>query len=151
MSQLWKSFGNDFWVGNDSVFLDSFCVNRCCVGWRINSSPMKEVSGAYFWVDSEKVFLNGFWVNKGVGAEESMRDLWKQFRGLFLSGQRLSFPWLFMSQQGLCGLTNLWVSSGKVSLMIYEWATTQFSLTFVAMSRSHKLITLTSNTTHKIV
>ena len=35
-----------------------------------------------------------------------MRELWKQFWGLFQSGQRLSFPWLFLSQQGLCALPN---------------------------------------------
>jgi hypothetical protein len=45
-----------------------------------------------------------------VCAEDSMRHLWKQFRRLFLSGQRLSFPSLFMSQQGLCELTNPFVT-----------------------------------------
>jgi hypothetical protein len=50
-----------------------------------------------------------FIVSESTGAvcvEDSMRHLWKQFQRLFLRGQRLSFPSLFMSQQGLCGLTN---------------------------------------------
>jgi hypothetical protein len=46
----------------------------------------------------------------GVCAEDFMRHLWKQFLRLFLRGQRLSFPSLFMSQQGLCGLTNPFVT-----------------------------------------
>ena len=45
-----------------------------------------------------------------VCVEDSMRHLWKQFQRLFLRGQRLSFPSLFMSQQGLCGLTNPFVT-----------------------------------------
>ena len=45
-----------------------------------------------------------------VCAEDSMCHLWKQFRRLFLSGQRPNFPLLFMRQQGLCGLTNPFVT-----------------------------------------
>jgi hypothetical protein len=41
-----------------------------------------------------------------VGADESIRHMWKEFGGLLLSGQRLSFPRLFMSHQGLFGLPN---------------------------------------------
>jgi len=41
-----------------------------------------------------------------VWANESIRHLCKEFRGLYLNGQRVSFPLLFMSQQGLWGLTN---------------------------------------------
>jgi hypothetical protein len=54
-----------------------------------------------------------FIVPESTGAvcvEDSMRHLWKQFQRLFLRGQRLSFPSLFMSQQGLCGLTNPFVT-----------------------------------------
>jgi len=46
-----------------------------------------------------------------VWADESILHLWKQFRGLFLSAFRLNFPWLFMSPQRLCGLTNPFVTS----------------------------------------
>jgi hypothetical protein len=77
MGQLWKSFGNDIWVGNDSVSLDSLCVNRCCVGCRINSSPMKKVSGAIFeWIVTQ-FSLTVYDSTRVVCAEESMRHLWK--------------------------------------------------------------------------
>jgi len=42
----------------------------------------------------------------GVGADESIRRMCKTFRGLLLSGQRLSFPTLFMSHQVLFGQPN---------------------------------------------
>jgi hypothetical protein len=48
-----------------------------------------------------------------MGADESIRRLEKQFRGLYLNGLRVSFPSLFMSQQGLWGLTNLFVTCEK--------------------------------------
>jgi hypothetical protein len=41
-----NSFGDDFRGGSNSVFLDSFCVNRGCVDWRIHASPLKAISGA---------------------------------------------------------------------------------------------------------
>jgi len=41
--------------------------------------------------------------SKGVVlADKFVRHLWKQFWGLFMSGKQLSFPCLFVSQQG-CG------------------------------------------------
>jgi len=45
-----------------------------------------------------------------VWATESIRHLWKQFRRTFLNGQLVSFPWLLMSQQGLCALTNPFIT-----------------------------------------
>jgi hypothetical protein len=45
-----------------------------------------------------------------VWATESIRHLWKQFRRTYLNGQRVSFPWLLMSQQGLCALTNPFIT-----------------------------------------
>jgi hypothetical protein len=38
-----------------------------------------------------------------VWADESIRHLGKEFQGLYLNGQRVSFPSLFMSQQGHWG------------------------------------------------
>jgi len=64
-----------------------------------------------FWVDNDSVFFDYFWVNRVVCADESMRQLWKQFQWWFLSQQRLSFPRLFLTQQGLCALTNPCISS----------------------------------------
>ena len=141
-----SSFGDDFWVGSDSVFLDSLCVNRGSVRWWIQASVLetffmtisewtatpfsltlsestgdecadksmgqlwKRVSVMIFDVAATQFSLTIFESIGAVCAEESMRHLWKQFRGLFLSRQRLSFPWLFLSQQGLCGLTNPFVT-----------------------------------------
>jgi hypothetical protein len=36
---------------------------------------------------------------------------------------------MFMSQQGLYGLTNPFVTSERISWAIFDWAATQFSLT----------------------
>jgi hypothetical protein len=59
-------------------------------------------------------FLVNIYESKGaVWADESIRRLGEQFRGLYLNGQRVSFPSLFMSQQGLWGLTNLFVTCEK--------------------------------------
>ena len=61
-----------------------------------------------------------------VCTEDSLCHRRKQFRGLFMTGRRLSFPLLFMSQQGLCALTNPLVTSGTFSVMISERAATLF-------------------------
>jgi hypothetical protein len=52
-------------------------------------------------------FLVTVYESKGaVWADESIRHLGKQFRGLYVNGQRVSFPSLFMSHQGLFRLSN---------------------------------------------
>jgi hypothetical protein len=109
-----NSFGDDFWVGNDSVFLDCSRVNRGCVRWRIHASPLEAVSGAISEWWATQFSLTVYESTGAVWAHEFICHLWKQFRGLFLTGRRLSFPWLFMSQQGLCALTNPWVTSGNI-------------------------------------
>jgi hypothetical protein len=101
-----KSFEGCFWVGTDSVFLDYLWVTRGCLGCRIPSPPVKAVSGAISkWAPSQFSFTV-YESTGAVGADESIRHMWKEFRGLLLSGQRLSFPRLFMSHQGLFGLPN---------------------------------------------
>jgi hypothetical protein len=55
-------------------------------------------------------------ISKSIGvvcADESMRQLWKQFHWWFLSQQQLNFHWWFFSQQGSCALTNPCVSYGS--------------------------------------
>jgi hypothetical protein len=50
----------------------------------------------------------------GAGrADESTRHLWKLFRWQFPNRQRLSFRWLFLSQQGLRALPNPRVPFGR--------------------------------------
>jgi len=62
--------------------------------------------GAIFeWAPSQ-FSLSVYESTKAVGADESIRHMRKKFRGQLLSGQRLSFPLLFMSHEGLFGLTN---------------------------------------------
>jgi hypothetical protein len=62
-------------------------------------------------------------VSKSTGVastSESRHYLWKVFRWWFLTLQRLSFRWLFVSQQG-CGRWRIHASSSEsVSLMISE-------------------------------
>jgi len=99
-----------FWVGSDSVFLDYLWVHRGCVGWRIHSSPVKAISGAFSEWAAIQFSLTVYESTWAVWDDESIRHLWKQFRGLFMRGQRLSVPWLFMSRQGQCGLTNPFVT-----------------------------------------
>jgi hypothetical protein len=83
------------------------------VGRRIHSSPVQGVSGATFdWAPSQ-FSLTVFESTKAVGADESIRHMRKDFQGQLLSGQRLSFPLLFMSHQGLFGLTNLFATSER--------------------------------------
>jgi hypothetical protein len=103
-------FSDDLWVGSDSVFLDSFCVNKGSVRWWIHASALDTFLVTISESPATEFSLT---ISKSTGAvcaEESMRHLWKQFRGLFVSGQQLSFPWLFVSQQVLCGLTNPFVT-----------------------------------------
>jgi hypothetical protein len=64
---------------------------------------MKAVSGAiYEWAASQFSLT----VYDSTGADESIRHVGKEFRGLLLSGQRLSFRRLYMSHQGLFRLPN---------------------------------------------
>jgi hypothetical protein len=100
-------------MGSESVFLDSLWVNRGCVPWRIPSLPVKTVSRVVS-VRAPTQFLVTVYESKGaVWAHESIRPLCKEFRGLYLNGQRVSFPSLFMSQKGLWGLTNSFVTCEK--------------------------------------
>jgi hypothetical protein len=101
-----KSFEGSFWVVSDFVFLDCLWVIRGCLGCRIQSPPVKAVSGAISeWAASQFSFTV-YESTGAVGAEESIRHMWKEFRGLLLRGQRHSFPRLFMSPEGLFGLPN---------------------------------------------
>jgi hypothetical protein len=119
-----KSFEGYLWVGSDSVFLDCLWVTKGCLGCRILSPPGKAVSGAISeWAVSQ--FSLTLYESTGVmWADESIHHLWKQFQGRFLRGQRLSFSWLFMSQKGLCGLTNPFVTCEK-SFGGYFWLGTE--------------------------
>jgi hypothetical protein len=66
-------------------------------------APVKGVSGAIFDSTASQFSLT---VYESTRADESIRHVSKEFRGLILSGQRVSFPRLFMSHQGLFELPN---------------------------------------------
>jgi len=117
---LWKEFRSLFWLGGKSVFFDCLCVNRGCGAWRMHSLPVKRVSKATSEWATTKFCLTVYESKGAVWADESIRHLWKQFQGRFLRGQRRSFSWLLMSQKGLCGLTNPYVTC-EWSLRGYFW------------------------------
>jgi len=124
-----SSFRGDFWESSDSVFHDCLWVKSGYVGWQILSSPVKVILGAFFDWASTQFSLTVCESTEAVWPDESIHQLRKQFLGLFLSGQWLKFPWLFVSQQGLCALTNpfitcestfkgyFWVGSDSVFLI----------------------------------
>jgi len=80
------SFGDDYWVPSDSVFLEYFWVNGGCVRWRIHLSPMEAVSVNISEVAATQLSLT---ISETIGAvfdNEWMPQLWKQF------------PWRFLRQ-----------------------------------------------------
>jgi hypothetical protein len=99
------------------------------VGKRIHSSPVQGVSGAIFEWAASHFSLTVYESTGAVGADESIRHIWKEFGGLLLSGQRLSFPRLFMSHQGLIGCRIHSPPVKAISESISKWAASQFSLT----------------------
>jgi hypothetical protein len=126
-------FFDDFWIGIDSDFLDYFWVNKGCVHWWIHASALESISvmiskyivtqfsyvRSRIHVSSQEIVsvmisesiaiqfsLNICEWTGVVSTEESIHQLWKKFRWWFMSRQRLSFPWLFLSQNGLCAVTN---------------------------------------------
>jgi len=108
-----SSFGDDFWVGGDSVFLEYFWVNRGSVPCRIQASALQAVLVMISESAVTQFSLNIFEWTGVVCTVESKHQLCKQFRWLFLRQQRRSFTWLFLSQQLLCALTNPFVSFGS--------------------------------------
>jgi hypothetical protein len=115
-----NSFRGCFYECTDSVFLDCLWVLRSCLGCRIHSPPVKAVSGAISEWAMSQFSLTVYESTGAVGAYESIRHMWKQFQGLYLNGQHVSFPWLFMSQQGMWGLTNPFLTCEK-SFEGYFW------------------------------
>jgi len=95
---LWKQFQGRFLRGQRRSFSWLLMSQRGCVGWRIHTSPVNGVSGAIFDSAASQFSLT---VYESTGADESIRHVWKEFRGLLLSGQRLSFPRLFLSHHGV--------------------------------------------------
>jgi len=107
----WSSFHDDFWVGSDSAFVDYFRVKKGCVHWWVYVSALELVSVMNSESAATRFSLTISNSTRAMCADESMCHLWKQFRWQFLSWQRLTLPWLFVSQHGLCAMTNPCVNS----------------------------------------
>ena len=107
-----RCFSDYFWVGSDSIFVEYFSVNGGCGRWRIQASPLESVSLTISKTTGSQFSLTVSKSSPAGSADESMRHLWKVFRWWFLSRQRLSFCWLFLSQEGLWALTNPSVTFG---------------------------------------
>jgi hypothetical protein len=131
-----SSFVDDFWDGNDLVFVDDFWVHRGCLRCRIHVSPVEAVSLR---------ISEGTW---DFCVVESMRHLWKQFRWWFLSPQglfALSNPYVTCRSSfvdDLCGyrgclLCRIHASLVEaLSLMIFESTMTQYSVMIFEPTRA---------------
>jgi hypothetical protein len=98
------------------------------LGCRLHSPPVKAVSRALSEWAANQFSLTVFESTGALVAYEFIRHMWKEFRRLLLLGQRLGFPRLFMSHQGLSGCRIHSPLVKAVSGVIFEWAASQFSL-----------------------
>jgi len=94
---LGKHFRGLYLNGQGVSFLNFIWVSRRCVGWWIHSSLVKAVSGTISERATTQFFMTVYESKGAAWADESIRHLWKEFRGLFLTSQRISFLWLFRS------------------------------------------------------
>jgi len=106
------------------------------LGCRIHSPPVKAFSGALSEWAASQFSLTVYESTGAVVAYEFIRHMWKEFRGLLLLGQRLGFPRLFMSHEGLFGCRIHSPHVKAVSGVIFEWAASQFSLTVYESTRA---------------
>jgi len=107
-----RCLGDDFWVGSDSIFVDYLWVNKGCACWRIHASALEVVSLMISQSAPTQFSLTFSESTGAASTSESTRLLWKVFRWWFLSWQRTSFHWLFLSQEGLLVVTNPRVTFG---------------------------------------
>jgi hypothetical protein len=74
-----NSFRSCFCEGAASVFGDCLQVKRGCAGTRIHSSPVQGVSGAICEWAASQFSLTVYESTGAVGADESIRHMWKEF------------------------------------------------------------------------
>jgi hypothetical protein len=100
-----SGFVDYFWFGSGLVFVDYFWIKRGVLS-RIQASPME---GVPLTISELVPTPFSFTFSKSIGvasASKSTRHLWNLVRWWFMTLQRLSFCWLFLSQQGLWALRN---------------------------------------------
>jgi len=124
-----SSFGGYFWVGSDSVLRDCLWVKRVCVGWRIHSSPVKGVSRATSEWAATQFSLTHYESTGAVWVDESIRHMWKQFRGYFWVGSDSVFLDILWVNRGCVGWRIHSSSVKAVSRAISERAATQIFMT----------------------
>jgi hypothetical protein len=101
-----RCLGDDFWVGNNSIFVDYFWVNKGCGSWRIHASALESVSLMISETVVAQFSLTISESTRARSAAESTRHLCKLFRWWSPSRHRLSFRWPFLIQQGLWAFLN---------------------------------------------
>jgi hypothetical protein len=92
------SFVDYFGDVSGSVFIDFFKVNRGWARWGIHASPLEVVSLMIFQLTPTQFSLTLSEPTGAASISESTSHIWKVFRWWFLSQQRTSFCWLFLSQ-----------------------------------------------------
>ena len=60
MSVVELGSGDDFWVGIDSVFVNSFCVSSILCALKMSASGINLGFEDDFWVSRDLVFFNCF-------------------------------------------------------------------------------------------
>jgi hypothetical protein len=89
-------------------------LHRGCVPLGIHLSPMKAILLMNSESAATQFSLTIFESTWAVCSDEITSHMWKRFCWQFLRRQQLCFPWLFLSQQGQCALTNPGVTSGSI-------------------------------------
>jgi len=102
MTQQGMSAVMNLCVTHGRTFIANFLVNTGCVRCRIHVSPSEAVSLMISESAATEFSVTISNSTRVVCAVKSTRYLWKLLHWWFLSLKRLSFHWLFLSQQGLC-------------------------------------------------
>jgi len=110
---LWKEFRGQLLIGQRLSFTWLFMSHQGLFGLPNPFATSESSFGGYIWLGSESFSFTVYESTGAMGADESIRHLWKEFQGQFLNGHRVRFLWLFMSQQRLWGLTNPFVTLWK--------------------------------------
>jgi len=118
-----RCLGDDFWVGSDLVFVDLFWVNRGCERFWIHASPLEGVSVIISESAATQLSLT-------ISALPNPRLTFGRFLGdYFPVGTDLVFVDFFWGNRG-CEHFRIHASPLEgVSIIIYESAATQLSLT----------------------
>ena len=108
-----RSFIDDFWFSNDSVFGDDFVSQH---GMWALTNPGVSYAGSlvdYFWVVSYSVFDDDFRVNMDCVRRQIQASTREAVSVMISKSVATQFWWRFQSQLVLCGPTNPRVICGS--------------------------------------